>query len=111
MDSGMKEMHERLSYARSRAGFKKATEAARYYGWNENTYRSHENGQRGFKLLDAEKYAKAFGVSPGWLFLGIEDDAANQGQFINIMKRIEDPTLKAEILELALKRIMEKEAR
>jgi hypothetical protein len=70
MDSDMDEVHERLQYARSQAGFDEASEAARYYGWNENTYRSHENGQRGFRKDKADRYAKAFKVSVEWLYYG-----------------------------------------
>lgn len=61
---------ERLGWARAQAGFKNATDAARHFGWNENTYRSHENGAREPKRSIAKQYAKAFKVSFNWLFLG-----------------------------------------
>jgi phage repressor protein C with HTH and peptisase S24 domain len=66
----MEEPSDRLQWARRRAGYEGATEAARAFGWNENTYRSHENGERGLKRPIAERYAKAFNVSPGWLLTG-----------------------------------------
>ncbi len=66
----MREPYQRLQTARQRAGFENATDAARAFGWNENTYRSHENGERGLKKDIAEKYARAFGVSPAWLLTG-----------------------------------------
>ena len=56
--------------ARQRAGFENATDAARAFGWNENTYRSHENGERGLKKDIAEKYARAFRISAAWLLTG-----------------------------------------
>lgn len=41
------------------------------FGWNENTYKSHEQAKSSFGLSDARKYARAFGVSTQWLFMGI----------------------------------------
>ncbi len=73
----MEEPHDRLATARRNAGFENATEAARAFGWNENTYRSHENGERGLRLPIAERYARAFGASAAWLLTGEgEADAA-----------------------------------
>jgi len=69
------EPHERLRAARERAGYKDAAEAARRFGWTEPTYRSHENGSRNFTRKGAERYARAFRVSPEWLFLGTGDGA------------------------------------
>jgi hypothetical protein len=56
-----------LAYARHKAGFKQATDAARHFGFNENTYRSHENGARGIGKKSAAMYAKAFKVQLVWL--------------------------------------------
>lgn len=67
---GMQDAHERLQSARRAAGYADATAAARAFGWNENSYRSHENGQRGLRRDSAEKYARAFRVSPAWLLTG-----------------------------------------
>lgn len=61
---------ERLRWARERAGFKTASDAARRFGWNENTYRSNENGQRDFSKRKAAVYAKAFKVTVAWLIQG-----------------------------------------
>ena len=66
----MSDASDRLQNARTGAGFKTASDAARYHGWNENTYRSHENGERGLKARVASKYAKAFKVDYSWLLLG-----------------------------------------
>jgi hypothetical protein len=61
---------ERLRWARERAGFTTATDAAHRYNWNENTYRSHENASRGISKRAAEKYAKAFKIPVEWLLFG-----------------------------------------
>lgn len=61
---------QRLSWARAQAGFKTATDAARRFGWNENTYRSHENGARDPKPEIAKIYARAFKVDQNWLYMG-----------------------------------------
>lgn len=66
--------HGRLRWARERAGYSSPREAAKELGWNENTYKSHENGLRqkdGLKLATLRKYARAFGVKAEWLMLGI----------------------------------------
>src|SRR5262245_32588023 len=63
----------RLKLAREQAlrgRFKSATAAARYFGWNENTYRSTENGTRPPGRGAAVEYARAFGVSVDWLLTG-----------------------------------------
>jgi len=66
------EPFQRLALARQRAGYATASEAARAFGWNENTYRSHENGERGLRIDVAYKYAKAFKVDVDFLVLGRE---------------------------------------
>lgn len=64
------EPYQRLAWARDRAKFETASEAARRYHWNENTYRSHENGQRGISKKAAAKYAQAFKIPVEWLLYG-----------------------------------------
>jgi len=68
----------RLEFARTRAGFSTAKDAARRFGWVYETYIQHEQGTRGLTRA-AEKYAKAFKVSQGWLLTG-EGRAPNEGQ-------------------------------
>ncbi|ACB95038.1 XRE family transcriptional regulator [Beijerinckia indica] len=70
----MDQPFHRLQIARQQAGFESATEAARAFGWNENTYRSHENGERGLRIAIAERYAKAFDVSAAWLLTGENEE-------------------------------------
>ena len=61
---------DRLRRARTAAGFASASEAAAHFGWNENTYKSHENGQRNLKSDVAKRYASALGVTPAWIQFG-----------------------------------------
>lgn len=66
----MTEPNERLQLARSRAGYPDPTSAAKAFGWNDVTYRAHESAGRGIRRTVAEKYARAFRVSPAWLMHG-----------------------------------------
>jgi transcriptional regulator with XRE-family HTH domain len=61
---------KRLKRAREAAGYATATEAARRQGWNENTYRSTENGTRPPGRGAAVEYARAFNVNLDWLLTG-----------------------------------------
>ena len=72
-----------MQEARQRAGYDNPTDAARAFGFNEVTYRSHENGTRGLRRDSAERYAKAFKVKAGWLLTG-DTDAASR-------RTVEDP--------------------
>lgn len=64
------EPHDRLRKLRIAKGFASATDAARAFGWPENTYKSHENGMRGVKPDVARRYARAFGSSPAYILTG-----------------------------------------
>jgi phage repressor protein C with HTH and peptisase S24 domain len=69
----------RLRWAREAAGFESSRAAARQFEWNENTYKSHEQGIRqaeGLKQRHAEKYARAFKVNLAWLLTGRGDPKA-----------------------------------
>ncbi|AMM84231.1 S24 family peptidase [Martelella sp. AD-3] len=63
------EESKRLEQARIARGFSDAKSAAKFFGWNYYTYIQHENGTRGITRA-AEKYAKAFRISPAWLLTG-----------------------------------------
>lgn len=60
---------KRLETARIARGFKTARQAADYFGWQYVTYTQHESGERGLTRA-ADRYAKAFRVSPAWLLTG-----------------------------------------
>jgi SOS-response transcriptional repressor LexA len=70
------EPYDRLQKARQEAGYENAVDAARAFGWGQSTYISHENGARGLKPAVAEKYARAFKVTPEWLLYGNRKKAA-----------------------------------
>lgn len=59
----------RLMQARKAAGFRTAKEAALRHGFNYNTYSQHERGIVGISRAAAD-YARAYGVSEGWLLTG-----------------------------------------
>lgn len=63
-------MHKRLKSAREAAGFNKATDAAKHFGWPIPTYLSNENGNRTFSSRAGKRYADAFNVDFGWLMTG-----------------------------------------
>lgn len=69
---------DRLMQARRKAGFIRASDAAKALGVKEPTYMGHENGSRGFKKSSAEQYARRFGVSLEWLLTG-RDSTAKRG--------------------------------
>lgn len=61
---------KRLKWARVKKGYASARAAATARGWNESTYRTHENGQRNYSIEDAKRYAAAYGVAWAWLLNG-----------------------------------------
>lgn len=66
----MKEMHERLTWARETSGLETAAAAAEALGVDYPTYAGHENGHRGFKRPSAVAYARKFRVDLQWLLTG-----------------------------------------
>lgn len=64
------ERAERLRIAVELAGKENPTAAANAYGWNENTFRSHCNGNRGFSVQTGRDYALRLKVSHSWLMTG-----------------------------------------
>lgn len=87
----MKTPGERLAFARERAGFSSAREAALALGVSVSTYNAHERsgqpGARGFRIDSAKVYARRFGVSVSWLLAG-EGKMERNGSEITA-----DPTL------------------
>lgn len=74
------EPSDRLQKARLDAGYEKAVDAARAYGWGESTYISHENGTRGLKPKVADRYGRAFRVPAEWLLYGKTKKAASPAE-------------------------------
>ncbi|MDF0543364.1 S24 family peptidase [Sphingobium sp. H39-3-25] len=61
---------ERLRFARERAGFQSAKDAAVSLGVPTSTYIGHENGSRGIPRDRAPQYARKFKVTEEWLLYG-----------------------------------------
>lgn len=80
----MREIRDRLMWARKRASYDSPTTAAQSRGWTVSTYLGHENGDRNPSRNAAIKYARAFGVRWEWLLEG-EGQALLSGQDINIV--------------------------
>jgi phage repressor protein C with HTH and peptisase S24 domain len=59
----------RLRWARKQAGFEKATDFAKRYGYNSTSYRAYENNQNGFSKL-VDEFADRLGVPARWLTRG-----------------------------------------
>lgn len=63
----------RLRWAREKKGYSSARAAAAGIGVNENTYKAHEQGERGkdgLKTKYIETYSRALGINPVWLLTG-----------------------------------------
>lgn len=71
----MSKISDRLRKLRIDAGFESGREVARRFGWNENTYRSHENGSRGVPRDALFEYAKAYKVDVSWLVTGVHESS------------------------------------
>lgn len=78
----MDKPHDILRKARIKKGYDSAEAAARAYGWNVATYRSHENGVRGVRGIPkeaAKRYAAAFNIPVG-LLLDIDASAGTTSE-------------------------------
>ncbi|WP_375249518.1 XRE family transcriptional regulator [Sphingomonas sp.] len=69
MENAPDSPHERLAWAREKAGFADKAAFAKVVDVNPTTYRAYENGQNGFSKL-APRFAKALGVTAEWLLDG-----------------------------------------
>lgn len=91
----MMDISDRLRLARERAGFRSARQAAREFHWAYSTYAGHENGNRGIKRPDIDKYAAAFDVDAAWLMTGRESQSMQQtiafGQGLPNFPSLEEP--------------------
>ncbi len=64
----------RLRQARIRAGFQRATEAVRKFGWNYSRYMNYENGERAIPPKQAILFASAFDVTVDFIYFGKDDN-------------------------------------
>jgi hypothetical protein len=72
----MKEIAQRLTIAREKAGFASVQDAVNRFGWVYATYASHENGHRGIRKEMLAEYARAYRVDLAWLLDGRTRDGA-----------------------------------
>jgi transcriptional regulator with XRE-family HTH domain len=70
---------QRLRRARIHAGFDRATEAVRKFGWNYSRYMNYENGERALPPKQAILFASAFGVTVDYIYFG-NGDMLNQNK-------------------------------
>lgn len=97
--------HIRLKNARLKAGFRTAGEAADRFGWNDSTYRGHENAQNGYKRM-APTYAKAFGVSAAYLMFGEGNaDPTEPSRERHPPAPVLDPVRTAHVIAAILRRV------
>jgi transcriptional regulator with XRE-family HTH domain len=61
---------DRLRRARINAGFGRATEAVRKFGWNYSRYMNYENGERAIPPKQAILVAAAYGVTVDYIYFG-----------------------------------------
>jgi transcriptional regulator with XRE-family HTH domain len=79
---------ERLRRARIHAGFERATEAVRKFGWNYSRYMNYENGERAIPPKQAILFASAFGVTVDYIYFG-------KGDILNQLERTSSIPFKA----------------
>lgn len=75
----MSDASDRLRNLRIKKGFETASDAAKAFGWNEHTYKSHENGTRGIRPDLARKYATAFGSTASHILYGTGNTSGDKG--------------------------------
>jgi phage repressor protein C with HTH and peptisase S24 domain len=75
-------MGDRLRWARERAGYSSARQAALKNGWKPSSYAAHENGQNDFGAEMAKLYGRLFKRSPGWLLTGQGDSGARKTRMV-----------------------------
>lgn len=92
--------NERLREARERRRFDSAADAARFFGWNVNTYSSHENGNRNITPDWAIVYGKSYGFTLDWLYKGASDNKESGIGTIPYVAQIEVPRLGWDFMEI-----------
>lgn len=70
----LKSIAERLRRARINAGFDRASDAARKFGWSYSRYMNYENAERAVPPKQAILFASAYGVTVDYLYFGKRDN-------------------------------------
>ena len=69
----LKAIADRLRRARISAGFERASDAARRFGWSYSRYMNYENGERALPPKQAILFAAAYGVTVDYIYFGKRD--------------------------------------
>ncbi len=69
----LKSIADRLRRSRINAGFERASDAARRFGWSYSRYMNYENGERAVPPKQAILFASAYGVTVDYLYFGKRD--------------------------------------
>jgi SOS-response transcriptional repressor LexA len=88
---------DRLKALRIKRGYATAKEAAEAFGWNEVTYRSHENSTRNIPLHAARKYAAAYGATVAHIVTsgnGNESPLVNHVVHVPVIARVSAGTFR-----------------
>jgi transcriptional regulator with XRE-family HTH domain len=78
---------DRLRRARISAGYERATEAVRKFGWNYSRYMNYENGERAVPPKQAILFASAFGVTVDYIYFGKGDTLNQSERVLPLMSR------------------------
>ncbi len=79
---------ERLRRSRIHAGYERATEAVRKFGWNYSRYMNYENGERAIPPKQAILFASAFSVTVDYIYFGKGDILNQTERTLPLMSRI-----------------------
>ncbi len=70
----LKSIADRLRRSRITAGFERASDAARRFGWSYSRYMNYENGERAVPPKQAILFASAYGVTVDFIYFGKRDN-------------------------------------
>ncbi|MBT3070762.1 XRE family transcriptional regulator [Rhodomicrobium sp. Az07] len=70
----LRSIADRLRRARIGAGYDKASDAVRKFGWGYSRYMNYENGERAVPPKQAILFAAAFGVTVDYIYFGKGSD-------------------------------------
>lgn len=107
MNETAKTLGSRLRQARIQKGLNQEQVAA-IIGKTTTAYGHYERDRNEMSKDVAQKLAINLGISLEWLLTGSGSMIAETDEFLAIMAKIDDPYIRAEIKELALKRLVEK---
>ncbi len=69
----LRSIADRLRRARVAAGFERASDAVRRFGWSYSRYMNYENGERAVPPKQAVLFAAAYGITVDYIYFGKGD--------------------------------------